>query len=74
MWKKFSGNYILPDGKRLRNRAMNTRMLALGRLGDGLENQFTVATNASVSARIIAICRAKSRIRISQQSLTGKGC
>ena len=46
-----------------------TRMLALGRLGAGIAKNFTVATNASVSARIIAMCRAKSRIRISQQSL-----
>jgi phosphatidylserine/phosphatidylglycerophosphate/cardiolipin synthase-like enzyme len=44
-------------------------MLALGRLGDGIVKEFTVATNASVSARIIALCRAKSKIRISQQSL-----
>ena len=44
-------------------------MLALARLGSGIVNEFTVATNASVSARVIALCRAKSKIRISQQSL-----
>jgi phosphatidylserine/phosphatidylglycerophosphate/cardiolipin synthase-like enzyme len=47
----------------------STRMLALARLGAGIVKDFTVATNASVSARIIALCRAKSMIRISQQSL-----
>lgn len=47
----------------------NTRVLALGRLGYGIASELTVATNASVSARVIALCRAQKTIRISQQSL-----
>lgn len=49
--------------------AGSTRMLALGRLGYGLTSDFTMASNASVSARIMALCRAKQTIKISQQSL-----
>jgi phosphatidylserine/phosphatidylglycerophosphate/cardiolipin synthase-like enzyme len=46
-----------------------TRMLALGRLGYGLAKEFSMATNASVSARLIALCSATKQIRVSQQSL-----
>jgi hypothetical protein len=46
-----------------------SRMLGLGRLGFGVVNELTLGTNASVSARIMAMCKAKSTIRISQQSL-----
>jgi phosphatidylserine/phosphatidylglycerophosphate/cardiolipin synthase-like enzyme len=67
-WKKVSGKISRPEIGSPTPKG-NTRMLALGRLGDGIVNEFTVATNASVSARIIALCRAKSKIRISQQSL-----
>ena len=49
--------------------AGTTRMLSLGRLGFGLADSFSMAGNASVSARIMALCRAKASIRISQQSL-----
>lgn len=48
----------------------STRILSLGRLGDGLVDEFTIATNASVTARLAAFCRAESVIRLSQQSLT----
>jgi hypothetical protein len=43
-------------------------MLSLGRLGKGLAN-FSISSNASVTARIVALCKAKNTIRISQQSL-----
>jgi phosphatidylserine/phosphatidylglycerophosphate/cardiolipin synthase-like enzyme len=43
-------------------------MLSLGRLGKGLAN-FSISSNASVTARIVALCKAKNFIRISQQSL-----
>jgi phosphatidylserine/phosphatidylglycerophosphate/cardiolipin synthase-like enzyme len=43
-------------------------MLSLGRLGKGLAN-FSISSNASVTARIVALCKAKKTIRISQQSL-----
>lgn len=46
----------------------STRVLALGRLG-GIPSRPTVASNASVSARLAAMTRATSSIRISQQSL-----
>jgi hypothetical protein len=45
-------------------------MLSLGRLGKGLLD-FSIGSNASVTARIVALCKAKSFIRISQQSLLG---
>ena len=57
------------DGPRATPGNGTTRMLSLGRLGFGLADGLTVTTNASVSARIMAICRAKKTIRISQQSL-----
>jgi phosphatidylserine/phosphatidylglycerophosphate/cardiolipin synthase-like enzyme len=70
-WKKVSGKISRPEIGSPTPKG-NTRMLALGRLGNGIVKEFTVATNASVSARIIALCRAKSKIRISQQSLYTK--
>ena len=50
----------------------NVEMLSLGRLGKGLA-EFSISSNASVTARVVAICKAKSIIRISQQSLLGFG-
>jgi phosphatidylserine/phosphatidylglycerophosphate/cardiolipin synthase-like enzyme len=47
-------------------------MLSLGRLGRGL-GDFSISSNASVTARIVALCKAKRIIRISQQSLLGFG-
>jgi phosphatidylserine/phosphatidylglycerophosphate/cardiolipin synthase-like enzyme len=46
-----------------------TRMLALGRLGSGIADEFSIGTNASVCGRLIALCKATTVIRISQQSL-----
>ena len=46
----------------------SVRALALGRLGSGIVTR-SLESNASVVARIVALCRAKSHIRISQQSL-----
>jgi phosphatidylserine/phosphatidylglycerophosphate/cardiolipin synthase-like enzyme len=46
-------------------------MLSLGRLGKGLATFFSISSNASVTARIVALCKAKNTIRISQQSLRG---
>jgi phosphatidylserine/phosphatidylglycerophosphate/cardiolipin synthase-like enzyme len=43
-------------------------MLALGKLGSGW-GQFNITVNASKTARVIALCSAKSIIRISQQTL-----
>jgi phosphatidylserine/phosphatidylglycerophosphate/cardiolipin synthase-like enzyme len=43
-------------------------MLSLGRLGKGLAN-FSISSNAGVTARIVALCKAKNDIKISQQSL-----
>jgi phosphatidylserine/phosphatidylglycerophosphate/cardiolipin synthase-like enzyme len=48
----------------------NVEMLSLGRLGKGLLD-FSIGSNASVTARIVALCKAKSFIGISQQSLLG---
>jgi hypothetical protein len=53
--------------------AGNVEMLSLGRLGRGLAPNFSISTNASVTARIVALCKAKNLIRISQQSLLGFG-
>jgi phosphatidylserine/phosphatidylglycerophosphate/cardiolipin synthase-like enzyme len=50
----------------------SVRALALGRLGSGIVTQ-SLASNASVAARMIALCQAKSHIRISQQSLGKPG-
>ena len=50
--------------------AGSAKMLSLGRLGDGIA-PFNISSNASVTARVLAFCRAKSRIRLSQQSLIG---
>ncbi len=54
----------------------SNRALALGRMGAlvprpniPLISEFSHGTDASVSARILAICMAKTRIRISQQAL-----
>lgn len=44
-------------------------MMALGRLGAGIARQLDAVTDASVTARIVAILSAKSEIRIVQQSL-----
>jgi len=49
--------------------AGQTRMLALGRLGDGVVDALSVGSNASVAARLIAFASAKRSIRMSQQSL-----
>jgi hypothetical protein len=68
-WQKFSGKTTYPSGTSATPGKGTTRMLALGRLGSGIAKRFTVATNASVSARIIAMCHARKNIRISQQSL-----
>lgn len=57
------------EGPRAMPNNGTTRILSLGRLGFGLSDSLTVATNASVSARIMAMCRANNIIRISQQSL-----
>jgi phosphatidylserine/phosphatidylglycerophosphate/cardiolipin synthase-like enzyme len=46
----------------------NLEMLSLGRMGKGLVNDFNISSNASVTARIAALCKAKNTIRISQQS------
>jgi phosphatidylserine/phosphatidylglycerophosphate/cardiolipin synthase-like enzyme len=46
-------------------------MLSLGRLGTGVAHTFSFSTNAGVTGRIVALCRAKRTIRISQQSLMG---
>src|SRR5262249_48091797 len=43
-------------------------MLSLGRLGKGFA-KFSISSNASVSARVVALCKAKNTIMISQQSL-----
>jgi phosphatidylserine/phosphatidylglycerophosphate/cardiolipin synthase-like enzyme len=48
----------------------DVEVLSLGRLGQGLTG-FSIGSNASVTARIVALCKAKSCIRISQQSLLG---
>src|SRR4029453_4208969 len=37
----------------------------------GIAAKFSISSNASVTARIIALCKAKRSIRISQQSLLG---
>jgi phosphatidylserine/phosphatidylglycerophosphate/cardiolipin synthase-like enzyme len=54
----------------------NERMLALGRMGSfvkcrlgGLKYDLTHGSDAAVTARIIALCCAKTHIRISQQAL-----
>jgi phosphatidylserine/phosphatidylglycerophosphate/cardiolipin synthase-like enzyme len=68
IWKTVRGKIPRPQIASPKPKG-NTRMLALGRLGGGIVKEFTVANNASVSARIMALCHAKSKIRISQQSL-----
>ncbi|GAA1752216.1 hypothetical protein GCM10009747_07260 [Agromyces humatus] len=51
------------------NQTGSTRMLSLGRLGHGVAGDLTIATNASVSARVMAFRSATQIIRISQQTL-----
>lgn len=50
-----------------------TTMLALGRLGNGIAPKFTKNSDASVFARVTAMLRAESIVRISQQGLGFKG-
>jgi phosphatidylserine/phosphatidylglycerophosphate/cardiolipin synthase-like enzyme len=59
---KISPNEISPAG--------SLQMLSLGRLGRGL-TKLSVSSNASVTARVVALCKAKNCIRISQQSILG---
>jgi phosphatidylserine/phosphatidylglycerophosphate/cardiolipin synthase-like enzyme len=68
-WQRFQGKISRSEIASPESKERDTRMLALGRLGDGIVKEFTVATNASVSARIMALCRARKNIRISQQTL-----
>jgi phosphatidylserine/phosphatidylglycerophosphate/cardiolipin synthase-like enzyme len=46
--------------------------LALGRLADGDgDGSITLSNNASVTARIMAICQARTQVRMAQQTLGG---
>ncbi|HET8670415.1 MAG TPA: hypothetical protein VFM05_07230, partial [Candidatus Saccharimonadales bacterium] len=81
LWTQTAGRFTLINGafggefpsRQLPNNIGtpgSLKMLALGRLGKGLAN-FSASSNASVTARIVALCTAKQKIRISQQSLRG---
>jgi phosphatidylserine/phosphatidylglycerophosphate/cardiolipin synthase-like enzyme len=82
LWTSTDGSFSLIDGV-LKDKAAPSKrqipepnagmpggleMLSLGRLGAGL-GKFSITSNASVTARIVALCRAKTDIRISQQTL-----
>ena len=81
LWTQTAGSFSLIEGQfaadsafKRQPQTLNTgtpghlEMLSLGRLGKGLAN-FSISSNASVTARIVALCKAKETIRISQQSL-----
>lgn len=73
------GQYLFSNGKtmpiplimprQIDSSIATSRVLALGRLGSGIDKDFDVVSNASVSARVIAFCSAQKSIKLSQQSL-----
>ena len=70
-YKRRSENGVRPASAMLPTppSAGSTRILSVGRMGTGISNVTNKLTDASVYARLTAILRAKSDIRISQQGL-----
>ncbi|MFE5409642.1 hypothetical protein [Microbacterium sp. NPDC056569] len=68
-WTKRGTIPPVPNGPGAPAATGSTSVLALGRLGYLTVDTFSITTNASVSARLMAICSAKSSIRMAQQTL-----
>jgi phosphatidylserine/phosphatidylglycerophosphate/cardiolipin synthase-like enzyme len=69
-WKKPNFVTDSPPSAKPAEPSGSGNMLALGKLGKGW-GKFNITSNASKTARIIALCSANSTIRISQQTLGG---